>query len=189
MRRQLLIACILVVTGMTTGLLETPAFSQGAKTFDLVKWEYRVLTDDEISKLGKSKLEAGLNELGKEGWELVGIVPKVELNPKMGTLPSPATFYFKRPIAKTAVAVSPATKTVDEISIFTLKHADAAALVQVLGKLFAGEGKVVVAADPASNSIIVKAGPHDLKVIEALIGRLEDATAIKKAPPPPPVKP
>jgi hypothetical protein len=44
MRRQLLIACILVVTGMTAGLLETPAFSQGAKTFDLVKWEYRVLT-------------------------------------------------------------------------------------------------------------------------------------------------
>ena len=35
------------------------------------KWEYKVLTKDEIAELANKDLAAGLNKLGEEGWELV----------------------------------------------------------------------------------------------------------------------
>jgi hypothetical protein len=34
------------------------------------KWEYRVLSRDQLVELGKNDLAAGLNKLGNEGWEL-----------------------------------------------------------------------------------------------------------------------
>ncbi len=37
------------------------------------RWEYRVLSKQQLLKLGKQDLAAGLNQLGKQGWELVGI--------------------------------------------------------------------------------------------------------------------
>jgi hypothetical protein len=39
----------------------------------VAKWEYRVVTKDQIAELGKKDLAAGLNKLGEEGWELVVI--------------------------------------------------------------------------------------------------------------------
>jgi len=44
-------------------------------------WEYQVAT------LGREEVDA-LNRLGREGWELVGVVP--------GGRPASPTFYFKR---------------------------------------------------------------------------------------------
>jgi len=35
------------------------------------RWEYRVVTKDQVVELGKNDLAAGLNKLGNEGWELV----------------------------------------------------------------------------------------------------------------------
>jgi len=35
------------------------------------KWEYRVVTKEQVAELGKNDLAAGLNKLGNEGWELV----------------------------------------------------------------------------------------------------------------------
>jgi hypothetical protein len=46
------------------------------------RWEYRVLTRQEVVDLGKKDLAAGLNKLGGEGWELVAI---------------DAQYIFKRP--------------------------------------------------------------------------------------------
>ena len=48
----------------------------------LLKWEYRVLTKDQVLDLGKKDLLAGLNKLGDEGWELVAAEP---------------SYIFKRP--------------------------------------------------------------------------------------------
>jgi hypothetical protein len=36
------------------------------------KWEYKVLAESYIEKLGAGELAAGLGQLGEEGWELVG---------------------------------------------------------------------------------------------------------------------
>jgi hypothetical protein len=35
------------------------------------KWEYRVVSKDQVIELGKNDLAAGLNKLGSDGWELV----------------------------------------------------------------------------------------------------------------------
>jgi hypothetical protein len=37
------------------------------------KWEYQILSKDELTAHGKSDLAAGLNRLGGDGWELAGI--------------------------------------------------------------------------------------------------------------------
>ncbi len=37
----------------------------------VTRWEYRVVSRDQVAELGKSDLAAGLNRLGSEGWELV----------------------------------------------------------------------------------------------------------------------
>jgi hypothetical protein len=37
------------------------------------RWQYRVLSKQQLLKTGKQDLAAGLNQLGKQGWELVGI--------------------------------------------------------------------------------------------------------------------
>jgi hypothetical protein len=46
------------------------------------RWEYRVLTRDQVTELGKRDLAAGLNRLGDDGWELAAI---------------DAAYIFKRP--------------------------------------------------------------------------------------------
>ena len=52
---------------------------QAAPAEASAKWEYKSLTRSEVTKLAdkdsKSKLTDGLNVLGNEGWELVGIEP------------------------------------------------------------------------------------------------------------------
>jgi hypothetical protein len=37
------------------------------------RWEYQVLTREQVADLGKKDLAAGLNKLGGEGWELVAV--------------------------------------------------------------------------------------------------------------------
>jgi hypothetical protein len=36
------------------------------------RWQYKVVSEADILKLGKDDLAAGLNKLGEDGWELVG---------------------------------------------------------------------------------------------------------------------
>jgi hypothetical protein len=36
------------------------------------RWEYKILSESYIEKLGEGELAAGLGQLGEEGWELVG---------------------------------------------------------------------------------------------------------------------
>jgi hypothetical protein len=46
-----------------------PYLDQGAVR---PRWEYKVLAEADILKLGKEDLAAGLTKLGEDGWELVG---------------------------------------------------------------------------------------------------------------------
>src|SRR5262249_7112042 len=58
------------------------------------RWEYKTASGADLRKLGQDDMEAGLNKLGDEGWELVGITK---------------TFYiFKRPRRMKQPAANPA---------------------------------------------------------------------------------
>jgi hypothetical protein len=37
------------------------------------RWEYKIVSEAYVEKLGKGELAVGLGQLGEEGWELVGI--------------------------------------------------------------------------------------------------------------------
>src|SRR6266702_2739036 len=47
--------------------------TKGAPEAPRIRWEYSVLTKEEVAKAGKDDFRAGLNKLGEEGWELVTI--------------------------------------------------------------------------------------------------------------------
>jgi hypothetical protein len=47
---------------------------ESARSGEMVqRWEYRVLTRDQLVELGKKDLATGLNRLGDEGWELAAV--------------------------------------------------------------------------------------------------------------------
>jgi hypothetical protein len=66
--RSIAAACLLVILGVC---YVSPLPAAQGKTG--ARWEYRVLTKDQILELGKKDLAAGLNKLGTEGWELVAV--------------------------------------------------------------------------------------------------------------------
>jgi hypothetical protein len=56
---------------LSVATLAYPAMSVAQEKADFTpKWEYRVLTKNQVIELGKNDLAAGLNKLGDEGWEL-----------------------------------------------------------------------------------------------------------------------
>ncbi len=73
--RKFLIA-VLVVPGIAWFLLTTPGRSQSGVA-PKVTWEYRVLSETDLSKAG------ALQGMGADGWELVAVEPKI---PKLGML-------------------------------------------------------------------------------------------------------
>jgi hypothetical protein len=88
----------MILSGIVVVLLASnpsPAQKNSPPKPQRVQWEYRVLSEDEIDKLGgydrektaydKKFFEAGLNKLGEEGWELVQAGRGTSL-----------TYFFKR---------------------------------------------------------------------------------------------
>jgi hypothetical protein len=73
---------VLLVISFACGALQAPALAAEGKPEAVAKWEYRVLTKEQVIDLGKKDLAAGLNQLGDEGWEFVAI---------------DAAYIFKRP--------------------------------------------------------------------------------------------
>jgi hypothetical protein len=65
---------LLLALGLTVG---SPLAVRSAepKPEPAVKWEYRVLSKEQVLEAGKKDLTAGLNALGDEGWELVAAEP------------------------------------------------------------------------------------------------------------------
>jgi hypothetical protein len=67
-------AVVLHVLVVAVGILPSSAMLAAEPNPDVVfRWEYRVLTEEQVVALGKKDLAAGLNELGDQGWELVSV--------------------------------------------------------------------------------------------------------------------
>ena len=88
---------VLLAIGAGSGTWQPPALFAEEMPRAVPKWEYRVLTKDQVIDLGKKDLTAGLNRLGDESWELVAIEPAQAAERGSGLAPKPAQFYFKRP--------------------------------------------------------------------------------------------
>jgi hypothetical protein len=58
----------IAVASAALQLATFPAAAQQPASFP--RWEYRVLTKEQVIELGKKDLAAGLNRLGDDGWEL-----------------------------------------------------------------------------------------------------------------------
>jgi hypothetical protein len=59
------------------------------------QWEYSVQSRNELGKLGNSDVSAGMNKLGEDGWELVGIATPAQSGATRG-VGSATEYYFKR---------------------------------------------------------------------------------------------
>lgn len=64
-----LLLLALVVGGTRPGT----ALAADGRPGGISRWEYQVLTRQQVIDLGKKDLAAGLNQLGDEGWELVAV--------------------------------------------------------------------------------------------------------------------
>ena len=101
------IGFILLGLGVFGGPVQVAGLGAEARSSALPKWEYRVLTKDEVLKLGQKDLTAGLNKLGDAGWELVAVESDAQ-EPASRAAQKSAQFYFKRPanlIEKQAEAI------------------------------------------------------------------------------------
>jgi hypothetical protein len=90
------IGFILLAVGVLGGPVQVAVLGAEARSSGLPKWEYRVLTKDEVLKLGQKDLTAGLNKLGDAGWELVTVESDAQ-EPGSRAAQKSAQFYFKRP--------------------------------------------------------------------------------------------
>jgi hypothetical protein len=148
------------------------------------RWEYRVLSAPQVRELGKKDLEAGLNKLGDEGWELVAIDPATK-----AIKVTSAEYYFKRPKGRSlpgepkAEAPQPEAKAEAkaeaEFRVFRLKHLQAVDVAVILDKLLGEKGSkdLRLVAEPASNALLARGSSLQLKTVQVLIERLEDLTA------------
>jgi hypothetical protein len=153
-------------------------------------WEYRVLTRESLAELGKDNLEAGLNQIGAEGWELIGI--------EAGARRALNSYLFRRPgTTKPRADAKPATPPVStekadahiEFRAYRLKHATATDAAQLISELMrtgrADSSRVV--ADPHTNQLLLK-GPIQFHVDIETILRLIDVPGEAEAQRPGPGK-
>jgi hypothetical protein len=75
-------AFVLLAVGVAGAAPHVAVLSAEGRSDAVARWEYRVLTKEQVMDLGKKDLAAGLNALGDDGWELVVAEP---------------AFIFKRP--------------------------------------------------------------------------------------------
>ena len=76
------LALVFLTLGVGCYLFALSAWAAEGKPEGAPRWEYRVLTKEQVSELGKNDLAAGLNKLGDDGWELAAV---------------DAAYIFKRP--------------------------------------------------------------------------------------------
>lgn len=64
---------VLLTLGIAGGNGLATALAQEPTASPLMRWEYRVVTKEQLLELGSKDLAAGLNKLGDEGWELTAV--------------------------------------------------------------------------------------------------------------------
>jgi len=151
-----------------------------------VRWEYKTYTRETISDLGKNDFAAGLNKLGDEGWELVA-VPGVEAGRGGFGQPQAHEYYFKRrkgpaaekaPAAQKAAARETPTDADGRVVIYPLKNARAPELAKTVQQVLAYRGdRIIVIADPRTNSLIIRGPQKQVIDVENLVQRLDIAVA------------
>src|SRR5688572_11016781 len=87
-----LMAVFLTLADPSSQAVAVPSPAQGG-----FKWEYKVYTEVELANLSETKsLEASLNKLGDDGWELVAIRSSNETPAALAKKGSSALFVLKR---------------------------------------------------------------------------------------------
>jgi hypothetical protein len=66
---------VLLAVGVACAAPPVTAPAADGRPDAVARWEYRVLTREQVLDLGKKDLAAGLNALGDDGWELVVAEP------------------------------------------------------------------------------------------------------------------
>ena len=66
-------ASLVILIGFASGTLRGSEVPSEGRAEAVPKWEYRILTKEQILDLGGKDLAAGLNKLGDQGWELAAI--------------------------------------------------------------------------------------------------------------------
>jgi hypothetical protein len=66
-------AYLVIAIGFASGTLRSSEAPSEGRAEAVPKWEYRILTKEQILELGKRDLAAGLNKLGDQGWELAAV--------------------------------------------------------------------------------------------------------------------
>jgi hypothetical protein len=64
---------VLLAVGFAGGYFQSIASAADERLVSTPRWEYRVLTKEQVLERGKKDLAAGLNALGEEGWELAAV--------------------------------------------------------------------------------------------------------------------
>ncbi len=85
MRSKLILTAVVCL-----GAIAALGASVGAGRPPSQAWEYRIMQETVNNPAGSETNRGGLNELGKEGWELVAVTPP------RGDYPN-YVFYLKRP--------------------------------------------------------------------------------------------
>jgi hypothetical protein len=80
--KAMLLGFVLLTLGVANGPWQVTALLAQDKPAAVLRWEYHVLTKQQVIDLGKKDLAAGLNQLGNDGWELAAV---------------DAVYIFKRP--------------------------------------------------------------------------------------------
>jgi hypothetical protein len=62
----------LLAIGVAGSVLQVAAPAAEHEPQAMLRWQYKVLTKEQLLELGNKDLAAGLNKLGDQGWELVG---------------------------------------------------------------------------------------------------------------------
>jgi hypothetical protein len=63
----------LMLFGLASGVLPGSEVPEERQSDAVTRWEYQILTKEQIIELGKKDLTAGLNRLGEQGWELAAV--------------------------------------------------------------------------------------------------------------------
>ena len=78
---------LVMAIGLASSILPESLASDERLPDVVPKWEYQILTKEQIIELGKKDLTAGLNRLGEQGWELAAVEGPTSLNepsPRLG---------------------------------------------------------------------------------------------------------
>jgi hypothetical protein len=148
-----------------------------------VRWEYRVEYESSLTNYSKRDLQAGLNALGADAWELIAM--------ESSSTSRQGMFIFRRPLAgqpKPEMKPAPEKALKEkaepqlELRLYPLKFADVHELSQLINSVLR-DRPIRLAAEPRTNQLIVNATMESHGQIQMLLERLDIPMDTDKAKP------